>query len=50
MRELKVLTLEEAVHKMSKKATDALSIKNRGSLEVGNFADIVIFNQDTVYR
>ena len=48
VRELKVLTLEEAVHKMSKKATDALSIKNRGSLEVGNFADIVIFNQDTV--
>lgn len=48
VRELKVLTLEEAIHKMSKKATDAMAIKNRGSLEVGNFADIVIFNQDTV--
>lgn len=48
VRELKVLTLEEAVHKMTKKATDAMSIKNRGSLEVGKFADIVIFNQDTV--
>lgn len=48
VRELKVLTLEEAVHKMSKKATDAMAIKNRGSLEVGKFADVVIFNQDTV--
>ncbi|MGL5615974.1 MAG: N-acyl-D-amino-acid deacylase family protein [Sarcina sp.] len=48
VRELKVLTLEEAVYKMSKKATDAMAIKGRGSLEVGNFADIVIFNQDTV--
>ena len=48
VREQKVLTLEEAVHKMSKKATSSMDIKNRGSLEVGNFADIVIFNQDTV--
>lgn len=48
VREQKVLTLEEAIYKMSKKATKSMAIKNRGSLEVGNFADIVIFNQDTV--
>lgn len=48
VREQKVLTLEEAIYKMSKKATNSMAIKNRGSLEVRNFADIVIFNQDTV--
>lgn len=48
VREKKVLTLEEAIYKMSKKAAQAFSIKNRGTLEVGNFADIVIFNEETV--
>lgn len=48
VREKKVLTLEEAVYKMSKKAADAFSIKNRGCLEVGNFADVVIFDKDKV--
>lgn len=48
VRELKVLTLEEAIHKMTKKATDAMSIKDRGSLEIGKFADIVIFDKDTI--
>lgn len=48
VRELGVLTLEEAVYKMSKKAADAFKIANRGELKEGNFADIVIFNKDTV--
>ena len=48
VREQKILTLEEAVHKMTKKAASAMSIQGKGSLEVGKDADIVIFNQDTV--
>lgn len=48
VREQKILSLEEAIYKMSKKAKNSMAIKNRGSLEIGNFADIVIFNQDTV--
>ena len=48
VREQKILTLEEAVHKMTKKAADVMSISTKGSLEVGKDADIVIFNQDTV--
>lgn len=48
VRELKILTLEKAVYKMTKKAADVFNIKNRGSLEVGNFADIVIVDLDAV--
>nr|WP_307992168.1 D-aminoacylase [uncultured Niameybacter sp.] len=48
VREEKILTVEEAVHKMSLKAATAIGIENRGSLEVGKFADIVIFDLDTV--
>ncbi len=48
VRDQKVLSLENAVYKMSKKAAEAFSIKNRGSLEVGNYADIVIFDLNIV--
>ncbi|SHI73883.1 N-acyl-D-amino-acid deacylase [Clostridium cavendishii DSM 21758] len=48
VRKLNVLTLEEAVMKMTSKAAKAFSIKNRGILKEGYFADIVIFNKDSV--
>ncbi|HBY3356752.1 TPA: amidohydrolase family protein [Clostridioides difficile] len=48
VRELNVLTIEEAVYKMTKKAATSFSIKNRGELKEGYFADIVIFDKDTV--
>lgn len=48
VRGLKVLSLEVAVNKMTKKAADAFNIKGRGSLEVGNFADIVIVDLEKV--
>lgn len=48
VRELNILTLEEAVNKMTKKAARVFNIKNRGSLEAGNFADIVIVDLDKV--
>lgn len=48
VRKLNVLTLEEAVMKMTSKAATAISIKDRGMIKEGYFADIVIFNEDTV--
>ena len=48
VREEKVLTLEEAVYKMTHKAATAMSIKYRGLLKSGYFADITIFNPDTI--
>lgn len=48
VREEKILSIEEAIHKMSLKAAKAVGIHNRGSLEVDKFADIVIFDLDTV--
>lgn len=48
VRELKVLSVEEAVNKMTQKAADAFNIKNRGVLEAGKFADIVILDLERV--
>ena len=48
VRELEVLKLEEAVYKMTKKAAQSFSIKQRGELKEGYFADIVIFDKNTV--
>ncbi|HBG2489496.1 D-aminoacylase [Clostridioides difficile] len=48
VRELNVLTIEEVVYKMTKKAATSFSIKDRGELKEGYFADIVIFDKDTV--
>ncbi|HGM3508780.1 TPA: amidohydrolase family protein, partial [Clostridioides difficile] len=48
VRELNVLTIEEAVYKMTKKAATSFSIKDRGELKEGYFADIVIFDKDIV--
>ncbi len=48
VRELGVLTLEEGVMKMTSKAATAFSIKDRGILKEGYFADIVLFNKDDV--
>ena len=48
VREEKVLTLEEAVYKMTGKAAQAFRLKDRGRLAPGMAADLVIFNPDTV--
>ncbi|RMD01688.1 D-aminoacylase [Clostridium autoethanogenum] len=48
VREQKVLTLEDAVYKMTYKAAKAFNIKDRGILQVGKKADIVIFLQDKI--
>ncbi len=48
VREKKVLTLEDAIYKMTYKAAKTFNIKDRGVLQVGKKADVVIFSPDTV--
>ena len=48
VREDKALTLEEAVYKMTKKPAATFNMTGRGELKEGNYADICIFNPDTV--
>jgi N-acyl-D-aspartate/D-glutamate deacylase len=48
VRDQKVLSLEDAIRKMTSTATRRLSIRERGILQEGCFADIAIFNPDTV--
>lgn len=48
VREDKAFTLEEAISKMTKKPAATFNIVKRGELREGNFADIVIFNPETV--
>ena len=48
VRELGVLTLEEAVRKMTSMSADLYSMSDRGRLEAGAYADLVIFDPATI--
>lgn len=48
VREKKQLTLEEAVKKMTSMPAELLGMKCRGKLKPGYFADIVVFDPETV--
>lgn len=48
VRELKILTLEDAVRKMSSAVAQRLGLTDRGTLLPGQCADVVIFNPDTI--
>lgn len=48
VREEKALSLEEAVYKLTYKAAEAMSLKDRGLLKAGYYADITVFNPDTI--
>lgn len=48
VREEKALTLEEAIYKMTKKPATAFHIQKRGELKAGYFADLTIFDKDTI--
>ena len=44
VREQKLLTLEEAIHKMTGLAADHMGFKDRGLVKAGDFADLVLFD------
>ena len=48
VREEGVLTLEEAVRKMTSSVSDRLGLRDRGLLRAGYFADVVIFDPETI--
>ena len=48
VREKKLLTLEQAVRKMTSMPADLLGIKNRGRIQTEYFADLVLFDPHTV--
>ena len=45
----KVLTLEEAIRKITSFPAQRLGLKDRGVIKNGAFADLVIFNPDRVH-
>jgi N-acyl-D-aspartate/D-glutamate deacylase len=47
-RDLKVLSLVEAIRKMTSLPADVIGFKNRGRIQNGLPADIVIFNPETI--
>jgi len=48
VREKKVISLEQAVHKMTGLPAGKLGLKHRGLIKKGMAADLVLFNPDTV--
>ncbi|HUA55029.1 MAG TPA: amidohydrolase family protein [Candidatus Sulfotelmatobacter sp.] len=48
VRERQVMTLEQAVHRLTAQPADMFGIKDRGRLKVGHAADIVVFDPATI--
>jgi N-acyl-D-amino-acid deacylase len=48
VREEKVISLEEAIRKLTSMPASNLRIAGRGSLKPGYFADLAIFNPDSI--
>ena len=48
VRDEHVISLEEAIRKLTSLPADTLRIKDRGRLSVGQFADVVIFDPKTI--
>jgi len=47
-RNKKIMTIEEAVRRMTSLPASRIGIQDRGLLRKGNYADITVFNPDTV--
>jgi N-acyl-D-amino-acid deacylase len=48
VRQERVLTLEEAVRKMTSQAADAMHLRDRGRIAVGQVGDLVVFDAERV--
>jgi len=48
VREEKIISLSEAIKKMTSLCAEKFNLTGRGSIAEGNLADIVVFNPDTV--
>jgi N-acyl-D-aspartate/D-glutamate deacylase len=48
VRQRKLFSLEDAVYKLSAYAAERFRLAKRGVLRAGNFADVVVFDPDTV--
>jgi N-acyl-D-amino-acid deacylase len=48
VRDHKLFTLEEAVYKMTAFPAERFGLKDRGVLAKGRFADIAVFNPDSI--
>lgn len=48
VREQKALSLEEAIHKMTSLSAKQMGIKKRGTIAIGNYADLVLFDPELV--
>ncbi|MDA1163103.1 MAG: amidohydrolase family protein [Planctomycetota bacterium] len=48
VRDLKLNTLENAVHKMTGYSASRFRLPDRGTVAAGSFADLVIFNAETI--
>ncbi|ALM84321.1 amidohydrolase family protein [Bordetella sp. N] len=47
-RDMQLFTLEEAVHKMTGMTADYFRLPQRGLLKTGHYADVVVFDPDTI--
>ena len=48
VRDEKLMSWEEAIRKLAGLPADILSLEDRGTLAEGNFADIVVFDPETI--
>jgi N-acyl-D-amino-acid deacylase len=48
VRELGVFTTAEAIFKMTARAADNIGVRDRGRIEAGHYADLVLFNPETI--
>ena len=48
VREEKTLSLEDAVYKMTKRPAETFRLAGRGQLKAGFYADITVFDKDTI--